>query len=69
MSTNRAFSVKAMLEEFGVDGKRILAKGYGPNKPLADNKTEEGRAKNRRVEIVIVANDKMVNDAKQGNLK
>jgi outer membrane protein OmpA-like peptidoglycan-associated protein len=54
LSTNRAFSVKAMLEEFGVDGKRILAKGYGANKPVADNKTEEGRAKNRRTEFLIL---------------
>jgi outer membrane protein OmpA-like peptidoglycan-associated protein/tetratricopeptide (TPR) repeat protein len=54
LSTNRAFSVKAMLEEFGVDGKRILAKGYGPSKPLADNNREEGRAKNRRTEFLIL---------------
>jgi outer membrane protein OmpA-like peptidoglycan-associated protein/tetratricopeptide (TPR) repeat protein len=54
LSTNRAFSVKALLEEFGVVGKRILAKGYGPSKPLADNNTEEGRAKNRRTEFLIL---------------
>ena len=54
LSSNRAFSVKAVLEEFGVDGKRILAKGYGPNRPIADNKTEEGRAKNRRTEFQIL---------------
>lgn len=54
LSTNRAFSVKAMLEEFGVDGKRILAKGFGQNKPIADNLSEEGRAKNRRTEFQIL---------------
>lgn len=54
LSSNRAYSVKALLEEFGVDGKRIQAKGYGPNKPIADNKTEEGRAKNRRTEFQIL---------------
>jgi len=54
LSTNRAFSVKAMLEEFGVDGKRILARGFGQNKPIADNNTEEGRAKNRRTEFQIL---------------
>ena len=54
LSSNRAFSVKAMLEEFGVDGKRILAKGFGQNKPIAENTTEEGRAKNRRTEFQIL---------------
>lgn len=54
LSTNRAFSVKAMLEEFGIDGKRISAKGYGPNKPIADNNTEAGRALNRRTEFLIL---------------
>jgi len=53
LSTNRAFSVKSMLEEYGVDGKRIMAKGFGPSKPIADNNTEAGRAKNRRTEFLI----------------
>jgi outer membrane protein OmpA-like peptidoglycan-associated protein len=43
-----------MLEELGVDGKRISAKGYGSLKPIASNTTEEGRAKNRRTEFLIV---------------
>jgi outer membrane protein OmpA-like peptidoglycan-associated protein len=54
LSTNRAYSVKAVLEDFGVDGKRILARGFGPNRPLADNTTETGRAKNRRTEFQIL---------------
>jgi len=53
LSTNRAYSVKSAIEEFGVDGKRILAKGYGPSKPIAPNTTEEGRAKNRRTEFLV----------------
>ncbi|MBL7931526.1 MAG: OmpA family protein, partial [Bacteroidia bacterium] len=54
LSSNRAYSVKAMIEGFGIDGKRIQAKGFGPNKPIADNRTEEGRAKNRRTEFLIL---------------
>jgi outer membrane protein OmpA-like peptidoglycan-associated protein len=54
LSSNRAHSVKWMLEELGVDGKRISAKGYGSLKPIASNTTEEGRAKNRRTEFLIV---------------
>jgi len=54
LSTNRAFSIKQLLESFKVDGKRIVAKGYGQDKPIADNKTEDGRSKNRRTEFLIV---------------
>ena len=54
LSSNRAFSVKSMLEQLGVDGKRITAKGYGASKPRAENTTEEGRAKNRRTEFLIL---------------
>lgn len=54
LSSNRAFSVKQYLEELKVPGKRISAKGFGPNQPIADNKTEAGRAANRRTEFLIV---------------
>ncbi len=53
LSANRAYTVKAYLEEKGIDGKRITAKGYGPNKPIAENTTEDGKAKNRRTEFLI----------------
>jgi len=54
LSQVRADSVrKYLIEKFGVDGSRISAVGHGPNKPVADNNTEEGRQKNRRIEAVI----------------
>lgn len=54
LSSNRAFSVKAILEELGVEAARISAKGYGSSLPVADNSTEAGRALNRRTEFKIV---------------
>lgn len=53
LSQARADSVKAFLVEHGVRAERISARGFGPSKPIADNKTKEGRAKNRRVEIYL----------------
>lgn len=55
LSANRAYTVKAFLEEKGVEGSRITAKGYGAAKPIAENTTESGRAKNRRTEFLIVS--------------
>lgn len=54
LSTNRAFTVKSLLESYGVEGKRVTAKGFGASKPVASNNTEEGRAKNRRTEFLIL---------------
>lgn len=54
LSQRRAESVKAYLvKKFGIDAARIKAVGYGPSKPIADNKTKEGRQKNRRVHAVF----------------
>ena len=54
LSEQRAQSVKAYLVSQGVDESQLVAKGYGEDQPIADNKTEEGRAKNRRVELKVL---------------
>ncbi|MBS1652452.1 MAG: OmpA family protein [Bacteroidetes bacterium] len=53
LSNNRAYSVKIMLEEMGISGKRVTARGFGDTQPIAPNNTEAGRAKNRRTEFKI----------------
>jgi OOP family OmpA-OmpF porin len=52
LSENRAKSVVSAIVTEGIDVKRLSSVGHGQDKPIADNKTEEGRAKNRRVELV-----------------
>ncbi|OYW07934.1 MAG: hypothetical protein B7X34_09850 [Acidobacteriia bacterium 12-62-4] len=55
LSAARAISVMALFEErYGIDRGRMAVMGYGDTVPLADNESEEGRAKNRRVDIVIL---------------
>ncbi len=58
--TNRKLSqaraeavVKYLVEKKGVDAKRLSAKGWGDTQPIADNKTDKGRAKNRRVDFTV----------------
>lgn len=51
LSIERATSVKTYLVNSGVSADNLIVKGYGDKKPIADNSTEAGRAKNRRVEI------------------
>ena len=54
LSVRRAESVKSYLVSKGVEPNRIYTEGKGEKQPVADNKTSEGRAKNRRVEIEVV---------------
>lgn len=53
LSTERAFEVMSYLVSHGVPTKRMTYKGYGKTKPIGDNATPEGRAKNRRTEFLI----------------
>jgi outer membrane protein OmpA-like peptidoglycan-associated protein len=69
LSERRAQSVVNFLIGKGVASKRMTSVGNGSNQPVASNATAEGRAQNRRVEIVILANEKMIKDAKEGTLK
>jgi outer membrane protein OmpA-like peptidoglycan-associated protein len=53
LSQRRADAVKSQLVSHGVAADRIKTVGIGPDRPIADNKSAEGRANNRRVEIVV----------------
>jgi outer membrane protein OmpA-like peptidoglycan-associated protein len=57
LSDERAKAVMKYVVDHGVDAKRLTAKGFGITKPIADNATEEGREKNRRVEFNIIEQD------------
>ncbi|HEX2570989.1 MAG TPA: OmpA family protein [Polyangia bacterium] len=54
LSHDRAEAVKAYMVSKGIDASRLRAMGYGPSKPLADNRTNAGRSKNRRVEFQLI---------------
>jgi outer membrane protein OmpA-like peptidoglycan-associated protein len=54
LSENRAHAVASYLMQHGVDPKRIEAIGFGSTRPIASNATPEGRAQNRRVEILLI---------------
>ena len=54
LSVKRSEAVKAYLVSKGIEANRVYTEGKGEKQPTADNKTSEGRAKNRRVEIEVV---------------
>lgn len=54
LSTARARSVVASLMAAGIANRRLQPQGFGPDRPVADNATEDGRARNRRVELVAL---------------
>src|SRR5437868_12908455 len=58
LSVRRAESVKAYLVSKGIEPNRVYTEGKGEKQPVADNKTTEGRAKNRRVEIEVIGTRK-----------
>lgn len=63
LSERRALAVKNYAVSLGLNGSRMKTQGRSYHEPIADNDTEAGRAENRRVEIVIVANEKMKQEA------
>lgn len=64
LSKNRAQAVTNYLAGKGLSIGRFTTQWYGPDAPTHDNSTAEGRAKNRRVNVAIVPNEKMIEDAK-----
>lgn len=65
LSERRAASVASHLRASGVSSNRITTKGMGETDPKGSNDTDASRAENRRVEFVITANQKMIEDAKR----
>lgn len=68
LSEKRAAAVKDFLVSKAVAAKRITTQGMGEKSPVAANDTEDGRQKNRRVEVAITANEDMMKKAQAGEL-
>lgn len=64
LSKQRAQSVTDYLIQKGISGVRLTTKWYGEAQPKGDNSTTEGKAQNRRVELAIVANEELKQEAK-----
>ena len=65
LSKNRAQAVTGYLVDNGIDRGRFTTKWYGESQPKYDNSTAEGRSKNRRVELAIVANEELKEEARK----
>ena len=65
LSENRAAVVSGYLKDKKIEYSRITIKGFGETVPKYDNETADGRSQNRRVEFLISANEKMIEDAKK----
>jgi outer membrane protein OmpA-like peptidoglycan-associated protein len=68
LSQRRAQAVANTLTNEGIDASRITSNGYGSSQPVGDNSTAAGKAANRRVEVAIFANEKMIKAANRGQL-
>jgi outer membrane protein OmpA-like peptidoglycan-associated protein len=69
LSERRAESVSSLLKSYGVSPRRISTVGYGETRPVASNESESGRRLNRRVEVLIYANEDLKRQAQTGELK
>lgn len=65
LSRTRANAVKSYIVSKGIGTRRITTQGMGEADPIASNDTDAGRAKNRRVEFGIIANEDMIQDARK----
>jgi outer membrane protein OmpA-like peptidoglycan-associated protein len=68
LSEERAEAVTKTLVYYGVDSSRITPYGYGDTRPVASNDSEWGRSMNRRVEILIYANEELKRQAESGRI-
>jgi outer membrane protein OmpA-like peptidoglycan-associated protein len=68
LSENRANAVADYVVAQGVSRSRLTTKGYGETSPVASNDTDEGRAQNRRVNVIIIANEELKEKAEDGQL-
>jgi outer membrane protein OmpA-like peptidoglycan-associated protein len=69
LSNQRAASVQTFLMGQGISAARMTAQGMGSSQPVGDNSTAAGKQQNRRVEVFIYPNQKMIQDAEAGTLK